>query len=391
MKKYLLVILACLNLFKTPTYSQTIPYHDHVMIVILENKNYGSIIGSSDAPYLNSLLADSNCALLEKYFALTHPSQPNYVRLFSGDGQSVILDFDPISSTLPYTTENLGGSLLKKGYSFIGYSEDLPSVGYTGSDVGQWVRRHCPWLDWQDASQNGIPAKDNLPFTSFPSDYDSLPTLCWVIPNLDNDMHDGTVPQGDAWVKKNLAGYVKWAKTHNSLLIITFDETESYISNNKVPAIFIGQNVIGGSYSNTKYNHYDMLRTLEEMYGLPYAGESSSGNSIYEIWKNTVITFTHDFYVSDDVTIQIYPHPIASSATMLVHGLKVNHTSDIHLKIFDITGKEITAQMNIGGIQQAKGGDLSIDIDRGNLSGGTYFYEIINKDKLVAKDKFIIQ
>jgi acid phosphatase len=386
---YLSGLFFFFNLVKT--YCQTtVPYHDHVVIVILENKDYGDIIGDKNAPYINNLLKDANCALLEKYFALTHPSQPNYIMMFSGDDQGVILDFDPFVYLLPFTTQNLGGSLIDSGYSFIGYSEDLPSAGYTGSDQGEWARKHCPWVNWQDASKNGIPSTCNLLFTSFPTNYDSLPTLCFVIPNLINDMHDGTVAQGDAWVKANMDAYAQWAKTHNSLLIITFDETESYISNNKVPAIFVGENVVGGPYGNVKYDHYDLLKTLEEMYGLPYAGESANGILIEEIWKAKVITAINENNLADEVKVEVYPNPAITFATIKVKGFDlVENVSALELKVYDLQGKEVSSQMNI--IVENINNEIKFNLDCKNISSETYFYELSCKGKVLFKDKLIIQ
>lgn len=385
--KYLLLLLICLLANSARLYSQSIPYHDHVVIVILENKNYGDIIGDKDAPYLNSLLSDPNCALLEKYYALTHPSQANYLMLFSGSDQNIILDFDPFSYLLPYTSSNLGASLIDSGYTFIGYSEDLPSVGYTSGDQGAWVRRHCPWVNWQGSSKNGIPAVSNLPFTFFPSNFDSLPTLSFVVPNLDNDMHDGSVATGDAWVQTHMDTYAQWAKTHNSLLIITFDETESYVSNNKVPALFIGQNVVGGAYSSKKYDHYDMLRTLEEMYKLPYAGESANGKSIYEIWKSTVIT-SLDNFASNHLSIQVYPNPVRDHAMVTVRGVEVEDISSYSLKLYDMQGKEVNTNARIKSQDKI---ELQIELDCSQLSTGTYFYELVKATKLIAKDKLLVQ
>ncbi len=280
---YLQAIVVCLCLMMGNVAAQTVPTPDHVVVLVLENHGDDLIIGSPDAPYINSLATDSFGALFTNSHGVTHPSQPNYMYLFSGDNQNVILDFTPISLLLPFTSANLGASLLQAGKTFVGYSEDLPSVGYTGDNSGAYYRKHAPWVNWQGTGTNGIPAALNQPFTAFPSNYDNLPKLCFVIPNQDHDMHDGTIAQGDAWIQSNLGAYVQWARTHNSLLILTFDEDENLTGSNDIPTIFNGQMVKHGQY-NELVDHNRVLRTMEDMYSLPYAGASANSSPIVDCW-----------------------------------------------------------------------------------------------------------
>lgn len=265
------------------TGNKIFPNPDHIVIVILENHSFKSIIGSKSAPYINRLA--KNGALFTESYGLTHPSQPNYIMLFSGSSQGVIDDGVPQNT--PFNTENLGSSLLKKGYSFTGYSEDLPFVGFTGGYYGNYARKHSPWVNWQGNCNNCIPGELNQPFNSFHSDFTKLPTVSFVIPNLVNDMHDGygdkRISKADTWIKKNLRNYVRWTEDHNSLLIITFDE-DDFSQNNKIATIFYGQPVKQGKYSE-KITHYNVLRTLEDMYKLPYAGASAKVNAITDCWK----------------------------------------------------------------------------------------------------------
>src|SRR6476469_5733778 len=102
----------------------TVPRPDHVVLVMFENKKYSQINGSSSAPYLNSLAGQG--AKFSQSFAITHPSQPNYIALFSGSTQGVTDDSCP---TRQFTAPNLGSQLLGAGLTFTGYSEDLPAVG----------------------------------------------------------------------------------------------------------------------------------------------------------------------------------------------------------------------------------------------------------------------
>jgi hypothetical protein len=255
-----------------------VPTPDHVVVVMEENHSYSEIIGSADAPYINSLA--SRGAVFTQSFAITHPSQPNYLDIFSGSNQG-ITDDSPVPQ--PFAAPNLGGSLIQAGLTFGGYAEGLPAVGSTAISSGNYVARHNPWVDWQGASANAIPPADNLPFSDFPSDFSTLPTVSFVVPDLQHDMHDGTVAAADAWLKDNLDPYVQWAQTHNSLLILTFDEDDSS-QRNQIPTLFVGPMVVPGSYGETIY-HFNVLRTIEDMYGLPHAGASATAAPITDVWQ----------------------------------------------------------------------------------------------------------
>jgi hypothetical protein len=245
---------------------------DHVVIVIEENKAYSQIIGSSAAPYINGLAAQG--ASMTQSHGVRHPSEPNYLALFSGSTQGLTDDSCPHT----YSGANLGSELLGAGLTFAGYSEDLPSTGSTVCSSGKYFRKHNPWVNFTN-----VPSTANKPFTSFPTTFTSLPTLSFVVPNQDNDMHDGTIGQADTWLKQRLDGYVQWAKTHNSLLVLTFDEDDGS-EGNRIVTLFVGPMVKKGQYAQT-VNHYNVLRTLEDLYGLPHAGSAGTATPITNIWS----------------------------------------------------------------------------------------------------------
>lgn len=275
----------------TPTPSpSTLPRFDHIVVLIEENKDYAQLIGAgSPATYVNSLLTQGT--LFTNSHAITHPSQPNYLDLFSGSDQGVLGDLcDP--STV-YPGPDLGGQLITAGFSFAGYSESMPSAGYTDcSDSSNlYARKHNPWANFSDVSGPST----NLTFSSFPTTaagFAALPTVSFVVPNLIDDMHTGTttadIQQGDNWLQTNLDAYVQWAKTHNSLFILTCDEEDQAngVENNpnQVATIFVGQHVQVGTY-DASITHFDVLRTLEDMYGLSPANNAASASDITGIWN----------------------------------------------------------------------------------------------------------
>ena len=245
-------------------------------VLSLENHSFSDIIGNtSSAPYMNQLA--NGGALLTSSYAVTHPSEPNYMALFAGSTFGLSADTCPVSEG---STANLGSELLAAGYTFKGYSEGLPKTGSTSCTSGEYARKHSPWINFSN-----VPTSDSLPFSSFPSssNYASLPTLSFVIPNLDDDMHDGTIAQADTWLKNNISAYATWAAANDSLLIVTWDE-DDYTENNQIPTIFYGQDVVQGKYDEN-VDHYNLLATLEQMYGLSQVGSSKGATTITDIWN----------------------------------------------------------------------------------------------------------
>ncbi|MEU8517172.1 alkaline phosphatase family protein [Kitasatospora sp. NPDC048722] len=259
------------------TATASVPRPDHVVVVLFENTSESTIVGNPQAPYFNQLA--NTGANFTNSFAIEHPSQPNYLDLFSGSNQGVTDDSCPHS----FSTDNEGAELIAKGLTFKGYSESLPSVGSTVCTSGKYARKHVPWTNFTN-----VPASASLPFTSFPTDFTQLPTVSWVIPNLCDDIHDCSISTGDTWLKNNLDAYVQWAKTHNSLLITTFDEDDS-AGPNQIATFFNGQQVKPGTYSE-QIDHFTVLRTIEDMYGLPHAGAAAQATPITDAWNTGTTT-----------------------------------------------------------------------------------------------------
>ncbi|OLZ69324.1 acid phosphatase [Streptomyces sp. IMTB 2501] len=254
-----------------------VPTPDHVVVVVFENHAYSQVIGSSNAPYINSL--KSGGANLTQSYAETHPSQPNYYAMFSGDTQGITDDscVTPGFSSAP----NLASEVTDAGRTWASYNEDLPGQGDTSCSSGDYAQKHNPWFGFSN-----VPTSSAMTFDQFPTDYSTLPQMSYVVPNLCSDMHDCSVSTGDTWLKNNLGGYASWAKTHNSLLVVTFDE-DNRLSGNRIPTVLYGQPVTAGSSSSTTYNHYDLLRTLEDTQGLTtHAGNAASAQDITGIWAS---------------------------------------------------------------------------------------------------------
>jgi phosphatidylinositol-3-phosphatase len=356
---------ACAHAQEQPrsTQRQALPRPDHIVIVIEENKGFYDVFtrecppssGKPCAPYLMSLAAQGT--LFDRFFALHHPSLPNYIELFSGSNHGIIGDCCPLEKCQPQDTcltactatvskpvlagPSLAGVLLAKDKSlsagskpltFAGYAEDLPKdkLACCSTKPGTYyARKHCPWLDFIDVPEtnpDGTPTtrKFDRGFWAHRADiqrFSALPTISFLIPNLINDMHSlrnfaahnkmqenrhslkrneilgREVHQGDVWLKTYLADYVGYAMKpeNNSLLIITWDEDSAadgckhpcptFPPANRIPTIVVGAKVKSGYKSVVQYTHYNLLRTILDMYDLPHIGGSQQAEPITDIWK----------------------------------------------------------------------------------------------------------
>lgn len=250
-----------------------LPRPAHVVVVIEENRGYKQIMDKLNSDSYIHQLARRGMLLTQSY-GVTHPSQPNYLALFSGSTQGVTSNTCP----LEFSTENLASALIDKGLSFAGFSESLPAAGEPGCIWGPYRRKHNPLANWPR-----LPASTNLRFEDFPQDYSKLPVVSFVIPDQNNDMHDGSFDDADTWLKTHIKPYADWAFEHNSLLILTWDE-DNGTENNHVVTILAGPMVKAG-INDQRVNHYNVLRTLLDMYDLPAIGASRNATPISNIWN----------------------------------------------------------------------------------------------------------
>lgn len=312
-------------------WANNLPVYDHIVIVVMENKDYDEIIRNPGAPYINNILKKEGANFTQMY-GEEHFSQGNYFWMFSGSNQTIgFIDQVPSEKNnpdYPFTTANLGEQLINKGLSFKGYAESLPEIGFTGekASAGLYARKHVPWISFTNVPNGTTVAESsNLRFADFPADsshYDSLPTVSFVIPNLANDMHNGpvseSIPAGDRWLQKNIDQYYQWAKNHNSLLILTFDENNDKrgyrgLTNplvdpkscvgtdrdheycvdlqNRIVTIFAGAHIKPGDYAEGQgITHINVLRTFEAMYGLLRAGNQQPNAAGGGIADDYIIT-----------------------------------------------------------------------------------------------------
>lgn len=253
-----------------------LPHYAHVVLVIEENKAYSALTGNPDASYINQLAARG--VLLTDYRAVAHPSLPNYLALFSGSTQQVEDD----GCHYAFNAATLYGELRAVHASFVTYAEGLPEPGYTGCGIGQYRKKHNPAAYWQPLR---VPAQATQPFSTFPADFAHLPAVAFVIPDMLNDMHDGSIRMGDDWLKQHLSAYANWASSHNSLLIVTWDEDDG-TEGNHIMTLLTGAHLRPGKYAGS-YDHYSLLRLLEDLHGAGHAGNSAHATSLQGMWRSS--------------------------------------------------------------------------------------------------------
>jgi hypothetical protein len=233
----------------------------HVVLIVEENHNYSEVVGSSDMPYLNSLI--SQYGLATQYFANAHPSIPNYLMFTTGQIETFDDNFKGTISD-----DNVVRELVKAGKTWKAYEESIPAPAYLGPDQSPYVRRHDPFSYLSDVQNSATQAANIVPFTQFASDLagNTLPQYAFISPNLNNDAHNGTLAAADSWLQKYVPALLtNPAFQASGLLIITFDESEDFDLQNgggHVATVIISSKAKKGFQSQTMYQHQSLLRLI---------------------------------------------------------------------------------------------------------------------------------
>ncbi len=243
-----------------------VPRLGHVVVVVEENTDYSSVIGNASMPYLNGLAREY--ALAANYYANTHPSIGNYFMMTVG---KIVSNNDSYSSVV--TDDNIVRRLIAGGQTWKSYAEDLPSVGYTGGDVGLYARKHNVIALLSDVVNDAVQRKNLVPFTQFPTDLanNALPDYAFVVPNECNDAHDCSLATADAWLRTNIDPLVKSPQfQRDGLLVIVFDEagSDNTDGGGHVACVIVSPKAKKGYQSQTQYQHQSLLRLTGEALGL---------------------------------------------------------------------------------------------------------------------------
>ena len=263
------------------------PAYRHVIWIWMENHSLGDIIGiASQAPYVNSLAA--SCGLATDYHNATHPSLPNYLAATSGIAQGSLPATTYLDCNVSVICDMTAGSIFGQGESWKAYEESMPSNCYK-SNSGEYAVRHNPAVYY--TSLSGCASKD-VPYTQLATDLadNALPAFSFITPNLIDDMHDGTIAQGDTWLASHLPAILnsKQYQSGTTAVFITWDEgsggypiedcDDASVTDTSciVPTIVISPSTPAGTTSGSFFDHYSLLGTTEQLLGLPKLASAAS-------------------------------------------------------------------------------------------------------------------
>ncbi|HEY1914822.1 MAG TPA: alkaline phosphatase family protein [Streptosporangiaceae bacterium] len=278
----------------------TAPAYKHVIIVMDENESYNDIIGSNQAPYINSLA--SECGLASEYHNITHDSLPNYLSITSGIAFSKLAPFDNDclpSSSCEVTTNNL----FHQASSWREYAESMPSNCYK-SDSGNYAPKHNPsvyYTDLSNCSTDDVPlgtTSSSRLLTDFSSE-STAPAFSYLTGNLCDDMHgasgceSGLIKAGDTWLSTwiPLITSSKVYQDGDTAIFLVWDEGAGGATGEKcydnttdqschVPAIVIAPSVKAGTVVSTQFDHWSTMKTIEQMLGYTQIGQAKSATSM---------------------------------------------------------------------------------------------------------------
>lgn len=264
----------------------------HVFIVVEENANYSTVIGSSSMPYLNSLA--NEYGLATQYYADTHPSISNYLMLSTG--QIITNDDSQTPLTLRVSADNVLRELIASGQTWKQYAESIPSVGYLSGDStccgGQYYTHHVP-LPYMTDAQVASQLTNIVPFTQLATDLanNSLPNYGFITPNGCDDAHDCGLNVADNWLMTNIDPLIKSPLFQSDgLLIIVFDEsgTDNTNGGGQVAAVIVSPFGKGGYKSTTIYQHESVLRLMLEGLGVKaLPGAAATAPKMWEFFTFT--------------------------------------------------------------------------------------------------------
>jgi len=248
-----------------------------IVMVVLENTDYEDAVTQ---PFLKQLAAKG--ALLNNYSAVTHPSQPNYIAMIAGDTLGVTDD-----ENVTLNGSHLGDLMEAGKKTWKSYAEGFPEKCFLGANSGRYYRKHVPFLSFASVQKNPTQCAKIVNGNKFIPDVEthSLPNFSFYTPDIYNDGHDSGIAYADRWLSDFFQKLTKTPNVLNyTLFIVTFDEGSNN-RNNRVATLLMGAGIQEGATSDRAYNHYSLLKTIENIYGLSHLGkQDQSAIAIDDVW-----------------------------------------------------------------------------------------------------------
>lgn len=267
----------------TPTGAPTlVPRFKHIVMVVLENKEFGTVVNNRQMPYFNELA--KTYTLLTQHYAVAHPSLPNYLALAGGDTFGVTFD----CTKCLYDAPSLPDQIEASGRTWKAYQEDMPSPCFAGSDWGKYAMKHNPFVYFRPIRLDATRcARSDVPLLQLYADlaHGSLPDYAFITPNLCNDAHDCDLDTADGWLKALMLVLLPALEADQQpfLVIVTWDEGQGdhgccglpAQAGGRVATILVSTQVQSGFEDATAYTHYSLLKTIEAAWGMPYLGHAA--------------------------------------------------------------------------------------------------------------------
>ncbi len=256
-----------------------VPAFGHVVVVVFENKETGSVLGSPEAPTFIRMAAAY--ATLGRYYGVTHPSLPNYLALVSGSTQRITTD----CTACVARGRSLAGTLAAAGRTWKTYAEGLPRAGFTGPSSGRYAKKHDPFLYFHEVLARPAWRARVVPLLALKGDLrrGTMPDFALVIPDMCHSMHDCSIATGDRWLRALLPPLLQLPDT---VVFVVFDEGSTDVrGGGHIPALALGTAVQPGSRYDRVTSHCGLLRTVEDAWSLPRLGCSARTPPISGIWR----------------------------------------------------------------------------------------------------------
>ena len=249
---------------------------DHVVWIWFENKDFGSVIGHGKAPFINRTLVPS-CGLATNYHGLTHPSLPNYIAATSGLSGDALKPFAHDCNAVGPCLIG-AASIYGQAPSWGAYAESMRRP-CARRPTGPYAPKHNPAVYYRslgDCDQHAV----NTRMLGRDLDADTLPAFATITPNLCHSMHDCSVRNGDAWLRRIILRLTASPAYQRGTMaiIVTFDESEG--GDNHIATFIVSPSTVPGTRSPLRFTHYSLLRTTEEMLGLPLLGHARRARSM---------------------------------------------------------------------------------------------------------------
>jgi Predicted phosphohydrolases len=345
-----------------------VPNLDHIVLIMLENRDYKTVIGpDSQMPLLNTLAQQE--VILSNYFAVAHPSLPNYIALVSGSTQGITSDCTACFVNQP----NLADLIEASGRTWKSYEESMPSPCFIG-DANPYAQKHDPFLYFDSIRLNAARCNQSIvPLTTLDGDLanNQLPNFSFIMPNLCNSGHDCSAATADKWVTDMVAKLqASPALGKNSLIIVAFDEGNEKSkagccglgspAGGQVAVMFISPTAIAGFNDTTAYSHFSLLKTILTAWNLPALGQTSRNSTqvIESPWTGQVgQTSTNNANgsnASGTGTSNNTPVPVQAGSCVTSSPASNDYTTRVCFSSPD-TGGTLTGNVTVSAIARVSG------------------------------------